>query len=221
MFPLKNKRLWRHLVTPRLYKLLKEPPCSSPVGRPPLVGRWFQNPPRPADPLTESPHHSTSSGELPPELLYTIQQMVTTAVREQIAILFPAYTVTPSNMDVPNKEDRRVPPAPLPLYHRSQEVRGPSHIPKRASPLNGLHALSAFRRASKTSSTKLHKEHPRRSNRVSLSVKKSWQTTSPSTGRSPTCWSTIEPRIHMSTSPTLRILPFSIVTPLGSSVAYS
>ncbi|KAL0453447.1 UNVERIFIED_CONTAM: hypothetical protein Slati_1322800 [Sesamum latifolium] len=46
-------------------------------------------------------------------------------------------------------------------------------------------------------------------------------TNSPSTGKSPTCQSTTEPWIHRITSPALRMLPFSISTPLGPSVVCS
>ncbi|KAL0409299.1 UNVERIFIED_CONTAM: protein TORNADO 2 [Sesamum radiatum] len=52
-------------------------------------------------------------------------------------------------------------------------------------------------------------------------MKKSWQTTSPSTGRNPTCRNTMEPRIRRSTSPALRISPFSAITPLGQMPDYN
>ncbi|KAL0404051.1 UNVERIFIED_CONTAM: hypothetical protein Sradi_2045900 [Sesamum radiatum] len=118
MFPLTSKRLWRHPATPRLYKLLKEPPCSSLVRRPPLVGDH----PRPVDPLTESPHYNTSSEGAPPKTPIHHTTYGHHGHTGESNDLFLAYTITPSNVDVPNKEDKRIPPAPVPLV---AGVQGP------------------------------------------------------------------------------------------------
>ncbi|KAL0379288.1 UNVERIFIED_CONTAM: hypothetical protein Sradi_3234300 [Sesamum radiatum] len=100
-------------------------------------------PPRSVDPLTEPPHHSTSSGGLPPGLIYTIQHMVTTAIQEQITTLFPAHTVTPSYVDVPNKEDKRVPLAPIPLVIGGQ---GPASQTQEDVPLQWLVCLEPLQK---------------------------------------------------------------------------
>ncbi|KAL0447532.1 UNVERIFIED_CONTAM: hypothetical protein Slati_1881100 [Sesamum latifolium] len=113
--PLKKQKVVETPSNAQALQIAKGTSLSLASRGPPSSGAVVPGPPIPADPLTESPHYSTSSGGLPPGLLYTIQHMVTTVVHEQITTLFPAHTVTPSNVDVPNKEDKRVPPAPVPL----------------------------------------------------------------------------------------------------------
>ncbi|KAL0415609.1 UNVERIFIED_CONTAM: hypothetical protein Slati_3392800 [Sesamum latifolium] len=95
--------------------------------------------------------------------------MITTAIRENMATLIPARTITPLDVDASKEEGQRVSLAPAPPVARGQE---PPRKVNRMSLLNGSHAWSACRKASKTSSTKLH-ERPRRSSRAFPLLKKS------------------------------------------------
>ncbi|KAL0440549.1 UNVERIFIED_CONTAM: hypothetical protein Slati_2537900 [Sesamum latifolium] len=66
-------------------------------------GTTVQRPLRLADVLTEPPCCSTSdtsTGKLPPALLWTIQQMMTAVIREQISTLVATRAVTPLNVSV-------------------------------------------------------------------------------------------------------------------------
>ncbi|KAL0401746.1 UNVERIFIED_CONTAM: hypothetical protein Slati_4204500 [Sesamum latifolium] len=171
--------------------------------------------------MTDPPRRSTSSDtsteELSPALFRVIQRIVSATIQEQLAVLTLTRTTTPSDVDVLEEVAEEGAPAHvLPIAER----QGPLLVVSQEVPPSGAHAWSACRKASKTFGTK-SREHPRRSSRVSLSLKKSWQTNSLSSGKSPTHRNTMEPWIHRSTSPALRISTFSTITPLGSNAVCS
>ncbi|KAL0454330.1 UNVERIFIED_CONTAM: hypothetical protein Slati_0772200 [Sesamum latifolium] len=86
------------------------------------------------DPTTDPPRCNTSSDtsteELSPTLLGAIQRIVSTTIREKLAVLTPTRTTTPSDVDVPKKvAEEGAPVHVLPVAERqgpllvaSQEV---------------------------------------------------------------------------------------------------
>ncbi|KAL0453937.1 UNVERIFIED_CONTAM: hypothetical protein Slati_1371800 [Sesamum latifolium] len=63
-----------------------------------------------ADPPKRSTSSDTSTDELSPALMGAIQRIVSAAIREQLAVLTPARTTTPSNEDVPEEVAEEVAP---------------------------------------------------------------------------------------------------------------
>ncbi|KAL0434694.1 UNVERIFIED_CONTAM: hypothetical protein Sradi_0177300 [Sesamum radiatum] len=156
--------------------------------------------------------------ELSPALMGAIQRIVSAAIREQLVVLTPARTITPSDEDVLEElAEEGAPVHVLPIVER----QGPLLVASQKVPPQWLARFECLQKGLQDVQYQIIKRAPSEEQQGIPFSEEIMQTTSPSIGRSPTYRSTMEPRIHMSTSPTLRILPFSIVTPLGSSVAYS
>ncbi|KAL0434260.1 UNVERIFIED_CONTAM: hypothetical protein Slati_2760300 [Sesamum latifolium] len=75
----------------------------------PIFGSTATTTPRSIDPATDTPMMTVSSDappmELSSNLLGTIQQMIVSAIREQLAVLVPARVTTPSEVMDPEQAD--------------------------------------------------------------------------------------------------------------------
>ncbi|KAL0329227.1 UNVERIFIED_CONTAM: hypothetical protein Sradi_4909400 [Sesamum radiatum] len=74
----------------------------APVPSPPKAVGTMANPPQ------CSTSSNTSTEEISPALLGPIRQIISTAIREQVAALAPARVATPSDVDVPKEEPKGV-----------------------------------------------------------------------------------------------------------------
>ncbi|KAL0367440.1 UNVERIFIED_CONTAM: hypothetical protein Sradi_3634100 [Sesamum radiatum] len=90
----------------------------------PITGSVVPTPSRPVDPAVDPARHCTSSDisstELSPVLLGIIQQMITTAIREQLAILGPVQATIPSKVGAPEEVD------PASAVPEPNNVEGPN-----------------------------------------------------------------------------------------------
>ncbi|KAL0434309.1 UNVERIFIED_CONTAM: hypothetical protein Slati_2765200 [Sesamum latifolium] len=84
-----------------------------------------------ADPPRRSTSSDTSTEELSPALLETIQQIVSAAIREQMATLDPARVATLSEADALKEETKGDIPVPVPPVGRRQEapLPAPQEVP--------------------------------------------------------------------------------------------
>ncbi|KAL0420377.1 UNVERIFIED_CONTAM: hypothetical protein Slati_3060600, partial [Sesamum latifolium] len=86
----------------------------------PLLLPWRRQTslPRVVGPMADPPRRSTSSNtsaeEISPALLGAIQQIVSAAVREQVAALAPVRIATPPDVEAPEEEPGEAAPAPAP-----------------------------------------------------------------------------------------------------------
>ncbi|KAL0394543.1 UNVERIFIED_CONTAM: hypothetical protein Slati_4420500 [Sesamum latifolium] len=85
-----------------------------------------------ADPRRRSTSSDNSTEEISPALLGAIQQIVSTAIREQVAILAPARVATPSDVEAPKEEAGEDIPAHISPAGRRQEA--PPPVPQEVLP---------------------------------------------------------------------------------------
>ncbi|KAL0444773.1 UNVERIFIED_CONTAM: hypothetical protein Slati_2200000 [Sesamum latifolium] len=90
----------------------------------PISGSMPTATPRSTDPPVDPPRTTISSDappvELSSNLLGTIQQMIASTIREQLAVLIPARVTTPSEVTVPKQAD------PALAVPRPNTVEGPT-----------------------------------------------------------------------------------------------
>ncbi|KAL0303275.1 UNVERIFIED_CONTAM: hypothetical protein Sradi_6195600 [Sesamum radiatum] len=98
-------------------------------------------------------------------MLGTIQEIISVTILEQVAALAPVRVATPPDADAPEEEPKGETPVPIPPVDR-----GLSHQLLKRFLHNGLPALNAFKKASRTSSIRLE-EPPKRKRKVSPSPK--------------------------------------------------
>ncbi|KAL0456596.1 UNVERIFIED_CONTAM: hypothetical protein Slati_0998800 [Sesamum latifolium] len=95
-----------------------EPPTATLTQATPL--------PRAVGPMADPPRHSTSSDtsaeKISPALLEAIQQIVSAAIREQVAALAPTRIATPSDVEAPEEEPGEVVPVLAPPTIRRLDV---------------------------------------------------------------------------------------------------
>ncbi|KAL0434616.1 UNVERIFIED_CONTAM: hypothetical protein Sradi_0169500 [Sesamum radiatum] len=92
-------------------------------------------------PPRRSTSSDTSAEEISPALLGAIQQIVSAAVREQVAALAPVCIATPSDVEVPEEEPGEAVPAPAPPTIRRPDIH--SSVPQEF-PANWLARLECL-----------------------------------------------------------------------------
>ncbi|KAL0462333.1 UNVERIFIED_CONTAM: hypothetical protein Slati_0120900 [Sesamum latifolium] len=97
-------------------------PTSASGGSTPAASAPKIPPPGVVVPVVDPPRCSTSSDtsteELSPALLGAIHQIVSAAIREQVAVLARARVATPSDIDAPEVEVEGNIPVPIPPADR-------------------------------------------------------------------------------------------------------
>ncbi|KAL0434957.1 UNVERIFIED_CONTAM: hypothetical protein Sradi_0203600 [Sesamum radiatum] len=103
--------------------------------------------PRSRDPATDAPSITVTPdappAELPPNLLGTLQQMITSAIREQLMVLVPAQVTAQPEVVVPEQAD------PALAIPRPDAVEGPTkQLPAQAGdvPLQWLARLESLQK---------------------------------------------------------------------------
>ncbi|KAL0456046.1 UNVERIFIED_CONTAM: hypothetical protein Slati_0943800 [Sesamum latifolium] len=107
-------------------------PAPTVIGPPTATLTQATHLPRAVGPMADPPRHSTSSDtsaeEISPARLGAIQQIVSAAIREQVAALAPARIATPSDVGAPEEEPGEAVPIPAPPTVRRLDI--PSSIPQ-------------------------------------------------------------------------------------------
>ncbi|KAL0416427.1 UNVERIFIED_CONTAM: hypothetical protein Slati_3474600 [Sesamum latifolium] len=75
-----------------------------------------------ADPARHNTSSDTSAEEISPALLGAIQQIVSAAIREQVATLAPVRIATPSDVEAPEEEPGKAVPVPAPPTIRRSNI---------------------------------------------------------------------------------------------------
>ncbi|KAL0433506.1 UNVERIFIED_CONTAM: hypothetical protein Slati_2684900 [Sesamum latifolium] len=112
------------------------PPVLVLAGSTPVTLPQAPHSPRVVGPVADPPRRSmssdTSTDEISTALLGAIQQIVSAAIREQIAAIALIQVATPSDIEAPEEEAKEGAPTPIPLAGRRQEVLLPA--PQEVSP---------------------------------------------------------------------------------------
>ncbi|KAL0395203.1 UNVERIFIED_CONTAM: hypothetical protein Slati_4486500 [Sesamum latifolium] len=126
------------------------PPTSASGGSTPAASAPRISAPGVVGPVADPPRRSTSSDtsteELSPALLGAIYQIVSAAIREQVAVFAHARVATPSEIDAPEEEAEGNIPVPIPQRTGGRGL--PQRLLKRFL-YSGLPASSTFKKAFK------------------------------------------------------------------------
>ncbi|KAL0360883.1 UNVERIFIED_CONTAM: hypothetical protein Sradi_3772800 [Sesamum radiatum] len=96
-----------------------------------------------ADPPRRSTSSDTSAEQISPALLGAIQQIVSAAIREQVAALAPGRIATPSDVEALEEEPGEAVPVPAPPTIRRSDI--PSSVPQEF-PTNWLARLECLQK---------------------------------------------------------------------------
>ncbi|KAL0405503.1 UNVERIFIED_CONTAM: hypothetical protein Slati_3864200 [Sesamum latifolium] len=100
------------------------------------LGQTTPPPPRVVGPIADPPKRSTSSDtsaeEISPALLEAIQQIVSVAIREQVAALAPTRLATPSDVEAPEEEAEEAIRVPVPPA--GGRLEAPPPVPQEVPP---------------------------------------------------------------------------------------
>ncbi|KAL0404556.1 UNVERIFIED_CONTAM: hypothetical protein Sradi_2096400 [Sesamum radiatum] len=112
--------------TQALQVIAGAPPLLGVTGSAPVALPPASLPPRVTDHAADPPRRSTSSDtsteELSPVLLRAIQHIVTAVLREHVPVAAPPRLAPPPEADVPEEEDEREAPVPVPPAGRRRNI---------------------------------------------------------------------------------------------------
>ncbi|KAL0439125.1 UNVERIFIED_CONTAM: hypothetical protein Slati_2395500 [Sesamum latifolium] len=131
----KQKAVAAPIATQALQVVTGAPPSPVVTGSASAALPQASLPPRVIGPAADPPRRSTSSDtsteELSPALLGTIQQIVAAALREHVPVAAPPRLTPPPEAHVPKEKDEEEAPVPVPPAGRRRDIPlpGPQEVP--------------------------------------------------------------------------------------------